>query len=76
MKMTYGIEILENNDPFVTLIEDANRNFNIASTPGTFQVFSFSSVIHEPWSQANFWWTSSPLFVSCQSGSLAVGSRL
>lgn len=49
MKMTYGIEILENNDPFVTLIEDANRNFNIASTPGTFQVFSFSSVTHEPW---------------------------
>lgn len=34
MKLAYGIEVQETNDPFVTLIEQANDNFNIASTPG------------------------------------------
>ncbi|KAK0477607.1 cytochrome P450 [Armillaria novae-zelandiae] len=44
MKMIYGIEILENNDPFVTLIENANDNFNIASTPGNFLVDVFPAL--------------------------------
>jgi hypothetical protein len=34
MMLTYGIEIKEDNDPFVTLIEKANDNFSIATAPG------------------------------------------
>lgn len=34
MKLTYGIEVQEKDDPFVTLIEHANDNFSIACTPG------------------------------------------
>jgi hypothetical protein len=42
MKMTYGIAVQENDDPFVTLIEHANDNFNIASTPGIYCLFDFT----------------------------------
>lgn len=34
MKLAYGITVQEEEDPFVTLIEHANDNFNIATTPG------------------------------------------
>jgi hypothetical protein len=34
LRITYGIEVQEEEDPFVTLIEDANDNFNVATTPG------------------------------------------
>ncbi len=34
MKLAYGITVQEGEDPFVTLIEHANDNFNIATTPG------------------------------------------
>ncbi|KAF8893737.1 cytochrome P450 [Mucidula mucida] len=38
MKLAYGITVQEGEDPFVTLIEHANDNFNIATTPGKFMV--------------------------------------
>ncbi|KAK7025826.1 OrdA protein [Favolaschia claudopus] len=34
LRITYGIEVQEENDPFVTLIEKANNNFNAATQPG------------------------------------------
>jgi len=34
MKLTYGIEVQEKNDPFVELIEHANDNFSLATKPG------------------------------------------
>jgi len=36
LRITYGIEVQEHDDPFVTLIEKANENFNAATTPGKF----------------------------------------
>ncbi|KAI3603933.1 cytochrome p450 [Moniliophthora roreri] len=33
MKLAYGIDVLEKDDPFVELIEHANDNFNIATAP-------------------------------------------
>ncbi|KAF9050869.1 cytochrome P450 [Hymenopellis radicata] len=41
MKLAYGITVQEGEDPFVTLIEHANDNFNIATTPGKFIVDVF-----------------------------------
>ncbi|KAJ7841198.1 cytochrome P450 [Mycena olivaceomarginata] len=37
LRITYGIEVQEEEDPFVTLIEKANDNFNIATAPGKFK---------------------------------------
>ncbi len=34
MKLAYGITVQDEEDPFVSLIEHANDNFNIATTPG------------------------------------------
>ncbi len=34
MKVTYGIDVQEENDPFVELIESSNTNFGIATIPG------------------------------------------
>lgn len=39
MKLAYGITVREQDDPFVTLIEKANDNFSVATTPGTLSVF-------------------------------------
>ncbi|KAF9050853.1 cytochrome P450 [Hymenopellis radicata] len=41
MKLAYDITVQEGEDPFVTLIEHANDNFNIATTPGKFLVDVF-----------------------------------
>ncbi|KAF9050876.1 OrdA protein [Hymenopellis radicata] len=41
VKLAYGITVQEGEDPFVTLIEHANANFNIATTPGKFLVDVF-----------------------------------
>lgn len=34
LKLSYGIEVQEENDPFVSLIERANDNFSLATKPG------------------------------------------
>ncbi|KAF8872335.1 cytochrome P450 [Mucidula mucida] len=41
MKLAYGITVQDEEDPFVSLIEHANDNFNIATTPGKFMVDVF-----------------------------------
>lgn len=41
LKMTYGIDMQEGEDPFVNLIEKANSNFNVATIPGAYLVDSF-----------------------------------
>ncbi|KAH8806862.1 cytochrome P450 [Flagelloscypha sp. PMI_526] len=38
LKLTYGIEVQEGEDPFVNLIRGANDNFSIACQPGTWLV--------------------------------------
>ena len=39
--MTYGYQVQDGEDPFVNLIERANRNFNAATVPGAFPVDFF-----------------------------------
>ncbi|KAJ3575538.1 hypothetical protein NP233_g1042 [Leucocoprinus birnbaumii] len=41
LKLTYGIDVQDGEDPFVALIERANDNFNKASIPGSFLVDFF-----------------------------------
>ncbi|KAJ6562254.1 cytochrome P450 [Mycena capillaripes] len=52
LRITYGIEVQEEEDPFVTLIEKANDNFNIATAPGkslcAFLVDVFPAMMHIP----------------------------
>ncbi|KAE9406913.1 cytochrome P450 [Gymnopus androsaceus JB14] len=48
MKLSYGIEVQEENDPFVSLIERANDNFSLATKPGAFLVDVFPSLRHIP----------------------------
>ncbi|KAG7085837.1 hypothetical protein E1B28_003374 [Marasmius oreades] len=48
MKIAYGIEVLEENDPFVELIEHANDNFSAATAPGAFLVDVFPLLRHIP----------------------------
>ncbi|KAJ3824541.1 cytochrome P450 [Lentinula raphanica] len=48
LKLSYGIEVQEENDPFVTLIERANDNFSLATKPGAFLVDVFPSLKHIP----------------------------
>ncbi|KAK1231056.1 hypothetical protein PQX77_005832 [Marasmius sp. AFHP31] len=48
MKITYGIEVQEDSDPFVELIEHANDNFSLATAPGAFLVDVFPSLRHIP----------------------------
>ncbi|KAF9058629.1 cytochrome P450 [Rhodocollybia butyracea] len=48
MKLTYGIDVQEENDPFVTLIEQANDNFSLATKPGAFLIDIFPSLKHVP----------------------------
>ncbi|KAG7446976.1 cytochrome P450 [Guyanagaster necrorhizus] len=56
LKVTYGIDVQEENDPFVKLIESSNTNFGIATTPGTFLVDNFPALRHLPenWPGAGF----------------------
>ncbi len=53
MKLAYGITVQEGEDPFVTLIEHANDNFNIATTPGTILIISVLTSVYQI-IQANF----------------------
>ncbi|KIK55628.1 hypothetical protein GYMLUDRAFT_47600 [Collybiopsis luxurians FD-317 M1] len=48
LKLSYGIEVQEENDPFVALIEQANDNFSLATKPGAFLVDVFPSLRHIP----------------------------
>ena len=36
LKLSYGIEVQEDNDPLVALIEQANDNFSLATKPGKY----------------------------------------
>jgi hypothetical protein len=46
--LTYGIDVQEGDDPFVSLIERANSNFNKATIPGSFLVDFFPSMKNLP----------------------------
>ncbi|KAJ7097381.1 cytochrome P450 [Mycena epipterygia] len=48
LRITYGIEVQEEDDPFVSLIEHANDNFNIATSPGAFLVDVFPAMLYIP----------------------------
>ncbi|KAJ6529904.1 cytochrome P450 [Mycena vulgaris] len=48
LRITYGIEVQEEDDPFVTLIEHANDNFNAATVPGAFLVDVFPALLYVP----------------------------
>ncbi|KAJ7200845.1 cytochrome P450 [Mycena pura] len=48
LRITYGIEVQEEEDPFVTLIEKANDNFNAATVPGAFLVDVFPAMLYIP----------------------------
>ncbi|KAF5309807.1 hypothetical protein D9611_013581 [Ephemerocybe angulata] len=48
LKITYGYDVQDGNDPFVDLIEGANESFNIASKPGNFMVDVFPSLKNLP----------------------------
>jgi hypothetical protein len=44
LRLTYGYEVQDGEDPFVNLIEHANDNFNAATVPGAFPVDFFPSM--------------------------------
>ncbi|KDR73253.1 hypothetical protein GALMADRAFT_251844 [Galerina marginata CBS 339.88] len=44
LRLTYGYEVVDGEDPFVNLIENANDNFNAATVPGAFPVDFFPSL--------------------------------
>ncbi|RDB29712.1 hypothetical protein Hypma_013789 [Hypsizygus marmoreus] len=48
LKLTYSIEVQEDDDPFIDLIERANTNFNAATVPGAFVVDFFPSLRYLP----------------------------
>ncbi|KAF5371352.1 hypothetical protein D9615_009700 [Tricholomella constricta] len=48
MQLTYGYEVQDGDDPFVTLIENANDNFSAATVPGAFVVDFFPSLRNLP----------------------------
>ncbi|KAK7042071.1 OrdA protein [Favolaschia claudopus] len=48
LRITYGIEVQEEEDPFVALIEKANDNFNAATQPGAFLVDVFPAMLQIP----------------------------
>ena len=48
MRLTYGYEVQDDKDPFVTLIERANDNFSVATVPGAFLVDFFPWLKHFP----------------------------
>ena len=41
LRLTYGYQVQDGEDPFVNLIEKANNNFNAATVPGAFPVDFF-----------------------------------
>ncbi|KAJ7751737.1 cytochrome P450 [Mycena maculata] len=81
LRITYGIEVQEHDDPFVALIEKANNNFNVATAPGVraFLVDVFPVMLHIPeflapfkrtariWARATRQMVEEPyLFTRCQ----------
>ncbi|KIM37607.1 hypothetical protein M413DRAFT_258291 [Hebeloma cylindrosporum] len=44
LRLTYGYEVQDGEDPFVNLIEHANDNFNAATVPGAFPVDFFPAM--------------------------------
>ncbi|KAF8815534.1 cytochrome P450 [Phlegmacium glaucopus] len=48
MKITYGIDIQESDDPYVSLVEEAMSGFNQASIPGAFWVDVFPPLKYVP----------------------------
>ncbi|KAF9474070.1 cytochrome P450 [Pholiota conissans] len=48
MRLTYGYEVQDGEDPFVNLIEGANENFNAATVPGAFPVDFFPGMMKLP----------------------------
>lgn len=48
LRLTYGIEVQEPEDPFIDLIEHANNNFNAATVPGAFPVDFFPGLKQLP----------------------------
>lgn len=44
MAVTYGIDVLPSNDPYVTLAHEAVRTFSIAAVPGAYLVVSSISL--------------------------------
>jgi high-affinity K+ transport system ATPase subunit B len=40
MSMSYGIDVLPSNDPYITLARDALHTFSVANTPGRYLVVS------------------------------------
>ena len=41
LRLTYGYQVQDGDDPFIDLIEKANSNFNAATVPGAFLVDFF-----------------------------------
>ncbi|KAJ7142696.1 cytochrome P450 [Mycena epipterygia] len=48
LRITYGIEVQEEEDPFVALIEHANDNFNAATAPGKSIIDVFPVLLYIP----------------------------
>ncbi|KAJ7888363.1 cytochrome P450 [Mycena olivaceomarginata] len=48
MSVTYGIDVLPSDDPYVTLAHKAVRTFSIASVPGVYLVNTFPILKHIP----------------------------
>ncbi|KAF4609943.1 hypothetical protein D9613_010304 [Agrocybe pediades] len=44
LRLTYGYQVQDGEDPFINLIEHANDNFNAATIPGAFPVDFFPSL--------------------------------
>jgi hypothetical protein len=40
MSMSYGIDVLPSNDPYIALARDAVHTFSVANTPGRYLVVS------------------------------------
>ncbi|KAI9465876.1 cytochrome P450 [Lactarius psammicola] len=48
MKRVYGHTVVDNNDPYVRLVEEASRSTSEAAVPGAFLVDLFPSLKHVP----------------------------
>ena len=48
MRISYGVEVAEENDPYVTAVEEGVATFNLAFVPGAFLVETFPSLMRIP----------------------------
>ncbi|KAJ7917471.1 cytochrome P450 [Mycena leptocephala] len=48
MSMSYGIDVLPSNDPYIALARDAVHTFSVANTPGRYLVNQFPLLKHIP----------------------------